>query len=145
MAKFVFRLQSYLGVKEKIEEQKKLEYGQALRRLEEECQKKIQLVAMQDELINLFKNSLHTEVNVVDIKRYNNTIEWLKYKIVEQEKRIAAAEVIAETKRLELIEAMKERKMLENVKEKKYEEFVQSENLNDKKRIDEIISYQYNR
>ncbi|MCL2665923.1 MAG: flagellar export protein FliJ [Defluviitaleaceae bacterium] len=145
MAKFVFRLQSYLGVKEKIEEQKKLEYGQALRRLEEECQKKIQLVAMQDELINLFKNSLHTEVNVVDIKRYNNTIEWLKYKIVEQEKRIAAAEVIAETKRLELIEAMKERKMLENVKEKKYEEFVQNENLNDKKRIDEIISYQYNR
>jgi len=134
-----------LGVKEKIEEQKKLEYGQALRRLEEECQKKIQLVAMQDELINLFKNSLHTEVNVVDIKRYNNTIEWLKYKIVEQEKRIAAAEVIAETKRLELIEAMKERKMLENVKEKKYEEFVQNENLNDKKRIDEIISYQYNR
>jgi hypothetical protein len=44
LAKFNFRLQPLLNVKEQIETQKEIEYGQALRKLEEERQKKIRLL-----------------------------------------------------------------------------------------------------
>ena len=143
MAKFNFRLQGFLGIKEKIEDQRKLEYSQALRRLEEEKQKKIRLLAQRDEQIMCFRISLQNVIKPPETRRYNDTIELLKYKITEQDKRINAAEIFAETKRVALIEAMKERKILESVKNRKHEEYVRAEILADQKRIDEIISYQY--
>ena len=143
MAKFVFKLQSYLGVKEQLEEQKKNEYGYALKRVEEEKQRKRLLEQELAELVRLFQEALATIINPIDIRRYNSRIELLKIWIVEQEARILAAEEFAEEKRLELVEAMKERKMLDTVKERNYEEYLKEEQRAEQLVVDGMVSYQY--
>ena len=143
MAKFVFRLQSYLGVKEQVEELKKNEYGQAIRRLEEEKQKKRLLELELSEMVAIFKESLEKAIKPVDIRRYNNRIELLKVLIVEQEKRIEAAEIYVEEKRLELVEAMKERKALETVKDRNFEEYLKDEQREEQRIVDGLVSYQW--
>ena len=143
MAKFVFRLQSYLGVKEQLEEQKKNEYGNAIRRLEEEKEKLRMLEFELQENVTLFKKALSTSIAPVEIRRYNNRIEYLKVVIVEQKGRVQAAEQFVEEKRLELVEAMKERKALETVKERSYEEYLKEEQRAEQAVVDGIVSYQY--
>jgi flagellar FliJ protein len=143
MARFSFRLQPLLKVKEQIEEQKEIEYGQALRKLEEEKQKLKMLHMKREENIRDFRESLHTGIRPPDIRRYNDTLEMLKRRIIDQEKRIEAAEAFVEKKRLELVEAMKERKMLDTVKEKRFEEYILDEKLAEQKQVDERVSYQY--
>ena len=143
MARFSFRLQTYLSVKEQIEEQKKNEYGRALRKLERERQKKRLMEQELFENIQLFKNGLARAVVPGDIRRYNSRIELLKVQIAEQELRIKEAERRAEEKRLDLIEAMKERKALETVKERNHEEFLKEEQRVEQTVSDGIVSYQY--
>ena len=143
MAKFIFRLQSYLGVKEQLEEQKKNEYGRALRLLEEERERKRRLEQELEDNVLLFKKALGQSIAPVEIRRYNNRIELLKVWIIEQEGRVKAAEQFAEEKRLELVEAMKERKALETVKERNYEEYLKEEQRAEQAVTDGIVSYQY--
>jgi len=143
MAKFTFRLQSYLGVKEQLEEMKKNEYAQALRRLEYERQKKLLLEQELWENVKLFKEGLVKLIVPADIRRYNSRIEFIKVQIVEQELRIKEAEQVAEGKRLELVEAMKDRKALETVKERNYEEYLIEEERAERLVVDGIVSYQY--
>lgn len=143
MARFNFRLQQFLGVKEKIEDQKEIEYGLALRKLEEERQRKIQLLKQQEEQITEFRRALQALIKPADIRRYNNVIERLKERIKQQEQRILAAEAYAEQKRQELVEAMKERKMLESIREQRFEEYTREEQLAEQKTVDELVSYKY--
>ena len=143
MAKFTFRLQSYLGVKEQMEELKKNEYGMAMRRLEEERQKKEALEQEVVQNVLFFKEALGTSIEPVEIRRYNNRIEILKTWIVQQKERVEAAAKYAEEKRLELVEAMKDRKALETVKERNYEEYLKDEQKAERVVVDGIVSYQY--
>ena len=143
MAKFNFRLQSFLGVKEQLEDMKKNEYGMALKRLEEERARLSMLETEMTENVALFKKALVTAIVAVEIRRYNNRIEHLKNWIAEQKERVKAAEQFAETKRLELVEAMKERKALETVRERSYEEYLEDEKRAEQVVVDGIVSYQY--
>jgi flagellar FliJ protein len=143
MARFNFRLQQFLNIKEQIETQRELEYGQALRKLEEERQRLREMETKRVTQIEEFRASLTEEVRPDRIRRYNNTIERLKAMIREQEKRIAAAEAFAEKKRLALVEAMKERKALDKVRENTMEEYQRAQLLSEQKIVDELVSYQY--
>lgn len=143
MAKFVFRLQSFLGVKEQIEDLKKNEYGIALRRLEEERRRKEMLEQELVQNVLFLKESVNSIIEPMEIRRYNNRIDILKTWIIKQEEKIKAAEEYAEEKRLELVEAMKERKAIEIVKENAYEEFVKQEDRVTRRTTDELISYKY--
>jgi len=143
MAKFVFRLQSYLGVKEQMENLKKNEYGVALRKLEEERQRKRRLEQELSENVDDLKKTLYTLITPVEIRRYNNRIQVLQNWIVEQDERIKAAEAFAEKKRLELVETMKERKSLETVKENSYDEYLKDEQRSEQAVVDGIVSYRY--
>jgi flagellar FliJ protein len=145
VARFNFRLQQFLNIKEQIETQRELEYGQALRKLEEERQRLRQMEDKRLTQIEEFRSSLQEAVQPDKIRRYNNTIERLKVLIREQEKRIAAAEAFAEKKRLALVEAMKERKALDKVRENTMEEYQRAELLSEQKIVDELVSYQYGR
>ena len=143
MAKFVFRLQSFLGVKEQIEDLKKNEYGIALRRLEEERRRKEMLEQELVQNVLFLKESVNSIIEPMEIRRYNNRIDILKTWIIKQEEKIKAAEEYAEEKRLELVEAMKERKSLETVKEKKYEEHLKDEQRAERVVVDGVVSYRY--
>jgi len=143
MAKFIYRLQPLLSLKEQIEEQKEIEYGQALRRLEEERRKKLALLAKREEQISQFRKSVQASIIPADTQRFNNTIEKLKQRIREQEKRIEAAEIYAEKKRVELVEAMQQRKMLDTIKDNRFEDYKLNEKLAEQRGVDERVSYQY--
>lgn len=144
MARFSFRLQSYLNLKEKLEEQKKLDYGRALAKLETEKQKKLEMERIRDNNIISFKESIIKKIEPQTLQSYNNFIEIMKIKIRNQQTVIQNAEKNVELKRLALVEAIKDRKMLDTLKEKAHVEYMREEQINEQKIVDEIVSYQYN-
>jgi len=143
MAKFIFRFGSYLSVKEKLEEQKKLAYGKALKQLETEKQKKRQMQRERQTAIASFKEKLEKKISPADFQMHNNFLAYIKEAIARQERVIKKAEDFAEEKRLELVEAMKARKTLEKLKERDYDEYLFQAKKDEEKLTDEVISFKY--
>ncbi|MCL2188154.1 MAG: flagellar export protein FliJ [Defluviitaleaceae bacterium] len=143
MARFNFRLQQYLGVKEQMETQKELEYAKALRKVEEEKQLLRELHANREAQIADFQQKVLNNIDTIEIKLLNDSIERLKQYIKKQEERVKAAEEFAEIKRQELVEAMKERKALEIVRDNAREAFNLEQNLVEQKQVDELVSFKY--
>ncbi len=143
MAKFIYKMQNILNIKLKLEDQAKTAYGNAVARLEEE--KKI-LQRIEDrkkgyeiQLSELMSASLE----VSEILRIENAIEIMNYKAEEQKVEVMAAERAVEKAREKLQEAMVERKIQEKLREKAFEEFKQEINAQEKKEVDELVSYKY--
>lgn len=144
MAGFQFRMAGFLGIKEKIEEQKKLEYGKALKKLDDERNLLNLLNDKKNNVIYSMRESINLGIHTFELKRYNDYIDYIKKRIVEQEDAVDKAKDFAETKRIELVEAVKERKMLEVIKENDRIEYNKEQLLKEQKIVDEIVSYQYN-
>ncbi len=144
MAGFQFRMAGFLGIKEKIEEQKKLEYGKALKKLDDERNLLNLLNDKKNNVIYSMRESINLGIHTFELKRYNDYIDYIKRRIVEQEDAVDKAKEFAETKRVELVEAVKERKMLEVIKENDRIEYNKEQLLKEQKIVDEIVSYQYN-
>ena len=145
MAKFIFKMQSLLSIKEKLEDKSKTEYGKALNKLEEEKNILLSLENKKQENIAMLKQSIETGVRPNHIDNINKYISFIDKKIQEQQENINKAEEIVEEKRLELLEAMKQRKVLEALKEKEKENYFKEELNKEQKIIDEIVSYKYNK
>jgi len=141
MAKFKFRLQAVLNLKEKVEELRKNEFGKAQAMLEAEKQKKAMLVKDMDDAVHGFKQSITKGIDPLNIKRYNYFIENTKNKILKQEKEIEKARQLAEEKQAQLVEAMRDKKTLDILKENDFEEHIIEEKQSEQKIIDEIVSY----
>ncbi len=144
MAGFKFRLEGFLGIKEKIEDQKKLEYGKALKKLDEERECLKSLENKKQSVIDNMRNSINSGIRANELRRYNNFVDYIKDRIEEQKDVVRKAEVFAEQKRVDLVNAMKERKMLEVLKENDRIEYNKEQLLKEQKVVDEIVSYQYN-
>lgn len=144
MGTFKFRLQSYLNIKEKLEDQKKNEYGQAMAALEREKQEKAAIEAERSDCLGDFKRSVSSKIDPLTFQRYNMYIDVLKKKEKKQEEIVLSAQETAEKKRVELVERMRERKMLDTLKEKDHVEFIKEEKRMEQKLVDEIVSYRYN-
>lgn len=145
MAKFNFKLQSFLGLKQKIEDQKKNEYGKAIKVLEEEKTKKNKLLNQYLNTINQMKQKIIEGIKPNELQQYNNFISYILKAIQQQEEVIIKAQDLVDKKREELVNAMKDRKMIETLKEHKYEEYVKEEKKLEQKVIDEIVSFKYNK
>ena len=144
MAKFKFKLQSFLSIKQKIEDQKKNEYGKAQKKLEEEKQKKEELKLRHQQLVGGLRQKILSGIKPTELQQYNNYIAYTLEEIELQQKVIEKAEIVVKQKREEVIEAMKERKMLETLKEKKYEQYLEEEKKAEQRIVDEIVSFKYN-
>lgn len=145
MAKFKFKLQSFLGVKEKIEEQKKNEYGKAIKILEEEKEKKKKLLNQHSDTLDELRAKINIGIKPSELQQYNNFIAYLISKIKQQELAITRAQKSVDQKREEVVNAMKERKMLEILKENKHIEYIEEEKKAEQKIVDEIVSFKYNK
>lgn len=145
MARFAFRLQPILGLKEKIEDLKRNEFGRAVAQLAAERQKKLDMELMKSETIAGFRESIAQGINPDDIRQHNVFIDKLKQMIQVQERVIILAEAFVEEKRLELIEAMREKKTLETLKEHRFEEYLEEEKRAEGKMVDELVSYKGSR
>lgn len=144
MAKFLFNMQSLLGVKEKLEEQSKTEYGKALGEIKNQEDILNSLKQKKIDNIEAFQGGIEQAINPNYFRNINDFLGYLDKQIEVQEGNVEKAKEFAEEKRLHLLSSMKERKILETLKENKKEEYFREELKAEQKFIDEIVSFKYN-
>ncbi|GMQ65034.1 flagellar export protein FliJ [Vallitalea maricola] len=143
MAKFQFRLQNILSVKEKFEEQKRMELSNANQLLEIEEKRLTQLITLRDNNNNLYKKMVSDRITVKDIRDFGEKNKYYTNVVLEQNITVTKANNQVESIRDELKEALIEKKMYEKLKENAYEEYYKEECKEEQKHLDEIVSYKY--
>lgn len=143
MARFRYSLQSILNIKEKMETMAKQEFSAAKLALDTENEKLAALFGRKRAYEEEGKRLRHGTLNVRDIEDNKNAILIMDQYIAQQKLQVKKAEEQLERAREALAEVMKERKMHESLKEKAFESFMQEENRQEGKSIDELTSYTY--
>lgn len=143
MAKFIFKMESILSVKTKLEDQAKAEYSIEIMKLRQEEGKLDELENRK----NVFQEKLYEAVSdrliVSEIKRLENSVENIKYNIKLQMIVIANQQAVVDRAREKLDNAMKERKTYEKLKENAFEEFKAEINAEEQKEINELVSFRF--
>lgn len=143
MAKFVFKLQSILNIKLKLENQAKIAYGQANAKLKRE-EAVLQSLIMQRSMYEKRAVELVSgTINIRDIRENKRSIDIMKSRIRAQMMVVHAAEKQVEAARPKLNEIMIERKTFEKLRERAFEEFKQEVAYEENQAVNELVSYTY--
>lgn len=143
MAKFVFQMESILSIKEKLEDQAKAEYGIEMAKLREEEKKLEFLTEKKEGYQRRLKQAVQDELDIRQIKDLENSVENVKYNMNVQRMVIANQQLAVDKAREKLDEAMKERKTYEKLKEKALEEFKLEMEAQERKEVDELVSFRH--
>lgn len=144
MAKFQYRMQNILQIKEKLESQAKNEYAQANMELAQEQEKLKEMLAHEALLNEEGRTLLQKEtLSIRDIEDNKLSKELHKEAMKEQALAIYHAEQKVEKKRVEMTKLMQERKTHETLKQKAFEAFLMEEKAQESKQIDQLTSYTY--
>lgn len=143
MSKFIYRMQNILNLKYKLEEQAKMEFAAARKRLDDEEEKLKLLIQRKDSYEEEGRVLRADSLNVQDIIDNRHAILQMEEFIEDQKIRIAEAEAELERQRRKLQEAMQERKVYEKLREKAFDAFIKEENAREGKEVDELTSYTY--
>lgn len=143
MARFRYRMQNILNVKQKLETQARNEFAIASQKVREEEEKLNELInrrsAYEAYLAELYKGNL----DIVKIHETNEAIESMKGIIEDQRDNLKYAERVLEERRRELQDAMQDVKTHEKLKERQFDIFLKDEAAKESKEIDELVSYRY--
>lgn len=143
MARFKFRMQNILNLKEKLETQAEMRFAQQRMVLNEAERAKELLLgrkaALEEEAKRLRKDSL----DLLEIQNNDLSRRLCAEDIVRSEEKIKREKKILELRRRELENVMKERKAQEKLREKAFERFLREEAAAESKSIDELTSYTY--
>lgn len=145
MSKFIYRMQSILNVKYKLEEQAKMDFAAARMRLDAEEEKLERLHNRKYDYEEEGRRLREHSLNVQDILDNKNAILQMDDFIAHQMLEVRNAEKELEEQRQKLEKVMKERKVQEKLRENAFEAFVKEENSKESKEIDELTSYIYGR
>lgn len=143
MSKFVYRMQNILNLKYKLEDQAKMEFAAARRRLDEEEEKLRTLYGRKSSYEEEGRRLREDTLEVLDILDNRNAILQIEEFIELQKKEVAKAETALEVERQKLQEIMRERKVQEKLREKAFWTFIKEENARERKEVDELTSYTY--
>ena len=143
MAKFIYRMQSILNIKLKMEEQAKNSFAIARMRLDEEEEKLEAFFAKKKEYEDTYREMAQGSINILELNACKNAIEYTKNQIKRQLVEVKVAGKNLEAAQLRLNEAMKERKIQEKLREKAFEQFLVDLSDEEKKEIDELVSYRF--
>ena len=143
MAKFIYRMQSILDIKEKLEEQARNEFAAARMRLNEEEEKLALLKGRKASYEEQGRELQKSGLNVLDILTNRNAITRMQEFIEIQRDAVEAAKMQREKARIKLRTAMQESKTQEKLRERAFEEFIREENAREAKEVDELVSYTY--
>ena len=143
MAKFIYRMQSILDIKQKMEEQVKMEFAAARMRLNEEEEKLQYLIERKGNYEQQGRELLKDSLHVRSIMENTDAIARMKEFVEQQQLVVKKAEKQLDVARERLKEAMQESKTHEKLKEKAFEAFVREENAKEAKEVDELTSYTY--
>lgn len=143
MAKFIFKLQSILDIKLKLENQAKIAYGQANARLRKEEAALQMLITQRSMYEKRAVDLVNGTISIRDIKENKQSIDIMKSRIRAQMMVVHTAEKQAEAARQKLNEMMIERKTFEKLRERAFEEFKQEVAYEENQAVNELVSYTY--
>lgn len=143
MAKFVYRMQSILNIKIQMENQAKMELGQAQRKLLEEEERLQTLYDRKEYYLEEGRRLRMDSLKVLSLRDNEYAVARMEEYIEAQKENVKKAELQVEEARQKLQEIMTERKAQERLREKAFEQFMQEENAKEGKEVDELISYTY--
>lgn len=143
MAKFIFKMESILSVKEKLEEQAKAEYSIEIIKLRQEEEKLEELENRKNAYQTRLYEAVMDTLNISEIKILEDSVENIKYNIKLQLIVIANQQKNVDRAREKLDNAVKERKTYEKLKEKAFEEFKEQINAEEQKEINELVSFKF--
>ena len=144
MAKFIYRMQNILDIKNKLETQEKTAFAIEMQKLRTEEER---LERIRKEIIyyeDLIREQDGKAINILEWKRCNEALEYKKEEEKTQIQHVKMAEKNVDIARGRLNKVMVERKTQEVLKEKAFEEFVKELNEVEKKEVDELVSFTYN-
>ena len=143
MAKFFYKMQNILDIKEKLETQARNDYAVANAALAEEEAKLNSLKDRRDDYEERLKESYNGRLDLNNITEYDDAVEIIKYHIRIQEVNVTKAQKQVDITREKLQEAMQDRKTHEKLKENAFEAFKQEVAASESKEIDELVSYRH--
>ena len=144
MAKFIYKMQNILDIKNKLETQEKTAFAIEMQKLRTEEER---LERIRKEIIyyeNLIREQEGKAIDILEWKRCNDALEYKKNEEKVQIQHVKMAEKNVDIARGRLNKVMVERKTQEVLKEKAFEEFVKELNESEKKEVDELVSFTYN-
>ena len=144
MAKFIYRMQSILDIKYKLEEQAKQHYMSVRTRLNTALNELEVLNKRKDEYFNTYRELLAKKLDVLEIETCKNAILIMDEYIEEQQMKVSQIEQELNKAVDAMNIAMKERKIYEKLREHQFEEFLRELKGEEMKEIDRLVSYQYN-
>lgn len=143
MAKFKYRMQSILNIKEKLEDQAKNDFSRARLHLDEETDKLQTLEKRKEDYVEEGRRIRKDAINIKDLENNDYAIEKMDEYILRQQEQVKRAECELENARIKLTEAMQETKIQNKLKEKAFEDFKKELNAAESKEVDELTSYTY--
>lgn len=143
MAKFVYKMQSLLNIKEKLEEQAKTAYGLARMTLNEEEEKLSGFVAKKEYYVEQKRQNMSAALNVHELTQSEHAIKTMEYRIGEQILVVRQAEKNLQLAQAKLENAMKERKIQEKLKEHAFEDFLKEMEAADQQEINELVTFRF--
>ncbi len=143
MAKFVYRMQNILDIKQKLERQAKADYGLANAKLIEEQQKLQKIIVQKSGYENRARELVSGSICVNDIRENKRAIESMKVIMRRQLQEVQNAERQVEAARARLQEIMTDRKTHEKLKEHAFEAYMLERGQEENKIVDELVSYTY--
>lgn len=141
MAKFKFKLQTFLNIKEQMEKSIKNELGAAISKLELE---KSILREIQLEINNQEEDYRGEASAKVTLSSLKNRIEYIKFmrgREESQKQRVNEEKRNVDKIRERLIETMKEKKVLEKLRQKEFALFKKEQERAEQLLLDELVSY----
>ena len=143
MARFRYKMQNILSIKEKMETQAKQRFAEAKRKLDLEEEALERLFRKREEIDRHAVEVLQGDLDLHEIEDSQMSRIICDQRIEEQKHRVNRATLELENARAELEDAVKERKTHEKLKEKQFDEFMREENRSESKSIDELTTYTY--
>ncbi len=143
MAKFNFRLQGVLNIKQKLEDQEKIAYGLARAKLNEEEEKLQALIDRRDALFSHKQSLMNGQMDFTELNITQHAIDGNAAAIESQKKAVIRATKAMEAAQQRLEKAMKERKTYEKLRENAYEQFLQDMNYEEQLEINELVSFRH--
>ena len=144
VAKFVYKMENVLKVKEQIENTRKQEFALAQGKLTAEENKlqelKTRLRIYEQEL----REATSNKIDVNQLRRLGESIKVSREQIKAQLVQVEVAKKNLELAQQRLADAVKEIKIQDILKEKAFEEFKLEISAQEMKEIDEVVSFNYN-
>ena len=143
MAKVVYKLQKVLEIKNKMERQAKSVYAEANLKLNQEQEKLEQMIIEKKRLEDHYRELATGTLAPLELMESRRAIDFQRERIKGQLVEIRVAQKNLDLARARLSESVKERKTHEKLRENAFEEFLAELSAEEKKEIDEVVSYRF--